>query len=216
MGTIRLIVWMFKQQCCSHFIDIAGPEVMGDSQSDWSWEPDWFLTRDVLCHWQLRLYSRWAYGSNFWWCSSHIDPAWQFQFFASQLRICIEMTFGLMVKKWGILQLPSLIHMKKIKLLILVIICPHNSCISERLKGHERHTLFQPQNVDLPPDQEALRISPTDVEAWHMNKSFYSHWCRNQGRMVTELEEFEKTRARAVGKEAIQNGRNTNYSCENI
>ena len=44
-----------------------------------------------------------------------------YNFYASQLRIRIEMSFGLMVKKWGILSRPITIKMQKVKLLICCI-----------------------------------------------------------------------------------------------
>jgi DDE superfamily endonuclease len=39
-----------------------------------------------------------------------------FNFYASQLRIRIEMAFGMMTKKWGILWRPLIVQLEKIKL----------------------------------------------------------------------------------------------------
>lgn len=58
-----------------------------------------------------------------------------FNFFASQLRIRIEMAFGLMTRKWGILQRPLSNALPSIKHIICCIARLHNFCIDERLKG---------------------------------------------------------------------------------
>ncbi len=74
------------------------------------------------------------------------------------------MAFGLMVKKWGILQRPITIHMQNIKHLILAIARLHNFCINERFHGHGKHSIFKPQNIDLPQHQVVLRITAANVE----------------------------------------------------
>jgi hypothetical protein len=53
--------------------------------------------------------------------------------FNSQLRIRIEMAFGLMTKKWGILQRPLTNSLSSIKHIICCIARLHNYCIDERL-----------------------------------------------------------------------------------
>jgi hypothetical protein len=80
-----------------------------------------------------------------------------FNFFASQLRIRIEMAFGLMVKKWGILQRPLTHSLKNIKYIICTIGILHNFCINERLKGKDEGTIFTPSDYELSPFEEALR-----------------------------------------------------------
>jgi hypothetical protein len=57
-----------------------------------------------------------------------------FNYFASQLRIRIEMAFGLMTRKWGILQRPLSTSLPSMKHLICCIARLHNFCIDERLK----------------------------------------------------------------------------------
>lgn len=58
-----------------------------------------------------------------------------FNFFASQLRIRIEMAFGLMTRKWGILQRPLSNSLPSMKHLICCIARLHNFCIDERLRS---------------------------------------------------------------------------------
>jgi DDE superfamily endonuclease len=60
-----------------------------------------------------------------------------FNFYASQLRIRIEMAFGLMYKKWGILWRPVQVKMERVKILALTIATLHNYCIDERIRLHE-------------------------------------------------------------------------------
>ena len=61
-----------------------------------------------------------------------------FNFFASQLRIRIEMAFGMMTRKWGILQRPLSIALPQVKHLICCIARLHNFCIDEQLKKPSR------------------------------------------------------------------------------
>lgn len=56
-----------------------------------------------------------------------------FNFYASQLRIRIEMSFGLMQMKWGILWSPLRVKLKHIKYVMCGIARLHNYLINERL-----------------------------------------------------------------------------------
>lgn len=56
-----------------------------------------------------------------------------FNFFASQLRIRIEMAFGLMQVKWGILQRPVQSKLSNVKNMVQAIARLHNYVINERL-----------------------------------------------------------------------------------
>jgi len=56
-----------------------------------------------------------------------------FNYFASQLRIRIEMAFGLMTRKWGILQRPLTNSLLSMKHLICCIARLHIFCIDQRL-----------------------------------------------------------------------------------
>jgi DDE superfamily endonuclease len=61
-----------------------------------------------------------------------------FNFYASQCRIRIEMAFGLMQMKWGILWRPMRVKLDNIKFVVLVIAKLHNFTINERLVNEER------------------------------------------------------------------------------
>jgi DDE superfamily endonuclease len=57
-----------------------------------------------------------------------------FNFYASQLRIRIEMAFGILTNKWGILQRPVGVALKNVKWMVQAIGRLHNFVINERLK----------------------------------------------------------------------------------
>jgi hypothetical protein len=61
-----------------------------------------------------------------------------FNFYASQCRIRIEMAFGLMTKKWGILQRLLTTKLSNDKWIVLAIARLHNFVIDERLAAGER------------------------------------------------------------------------------
>ena len=76
-------------------------------------------------------------------------------FFVSQLCIRIEIAFGLMVKKWGVLAQPLSIKMIKIKRLVVAIARPHNFCINKRLAAmlsinNRDRVVFTPRNAYCP------------------------------------------------------------------
>jgi hypothetical protein len=56
-----------------------------------------------------------------------------YNFYFSQLRIWIEMSFGLLVNKWGILQKPLKVDISKVSHVIDVCIRLHNFCVDERM-----------------------------------------------------------------------------------
>jgi hypothetical protein len=57
-----------------------------------------------------------------------------FNFYASQCRIRVEMSFGLMTKKWGILGRPLTIGYANVKWLMQAIVRLHNFVINERIR----------------------------------------------------------------------------------
>jgi len=59
-----------------------------------------------------------------------------FNFYASQLRIRIEMAFGMMQTKWSILQRPVTCRLKNVLLVVQAIGRLHNCCVNERLEAN--------------------------------------------------------------------------------
>ena len=130
------------QGACDHhcrftFLGVAGPGVMGDRDAI-NMVKLGSLVEDLPA-----LYC--AIGDCAYTASEHLIPIFRgemariprndnFNFYASQLRIRIEMAFRLMVKKWGILSRPLSIKMIKVKKLMVAIARLHNFCINERLQ----------------------------------------------------------------------------------
>ena len=56
-----------------------------------------------------------------------------FNYYASQCRIRIEMAFGLMYNRWGILWRPLRVKMENLKYVMMAIALLHNYTINERL-----------------------------------------------------------------------------------
>ena len=66
------------------------------------------------------------------------------------------MSFGLMVKRWGILSCLLTIKMQKVKLLICCIGCLHNFCIDERLMQKGNTGIYSPKNTSLSREEVLL------------------------------------------------------------
>jgi DDE superfamily endonuclease len=56
-----------------------------------------------------------------------------FNIYGSQLRIRIEMAFGMMTHKWGMYWRPLLVGLDKIKCIVEVVARLHNFCVNERI-----------------------------------------------------------------------------------
>lgn len=83
-----------------------------------------------------------------------------FNFYLSQLRIRVEMTFGLLVNKWGVLQKPLAVEFSKVKNVIHTCIRLHNFCIDERLLADPNYSV----------DDEVDNFVATGMNA---NEDFY-------------------------------------------
>ncbi len=130
-----------------------------------------------------------------------------FNFFASQLRIRIEMAFGLMVKKWGILARPLTIKLKNVKRLVIAIAKLHNFCINERI-GRNRTTesqqqgqvIFTPTNVAFHRHEAMLREESAFEQFDEIVEGYENRWSNNRDRMVREIEASKLTRPGASSR----------------
>jgi hypothetical protein len=96
-----------------------------------------------------------------------------FNYFASQLRIRIEMAFGLMVNKWGILQHPSRVPLKHIKFMMIAIAKLHNFCINERLLYSSRIQdvgNIDPESMQVNYNERILRMTAAILSLKAMQK----------------------------------------------
>ena len=77
--------------------------------------------------------------------TEHLVPVYQgidklnprydnFNFYASQVRIRIEMAFGMLTNKWGILQRPVGVALKNVKWMMQAAARLHNFCINEHIR----------------------------------------------------------------------------------
>jgi DDE superfamily endonuclease len=117
-----------------------------------------------------------------------------FNFFASQLRIRIEMAFGLMVQKWCILQKPLLIKVENIKWLVIAVGMLHNFCINERLLDDTTDNIFNPQDVSFDERDTAIRITAADRQFEDMFASHGIRWSLNRDEMARRIRDWKLTR----------------------
>mmetsp|Transcript_23629 Transcript_23629/g.30822 ORF Transcript_23629/g.30822 Transcript_23629/m.30822 type:complete len:137 (-) Transcript_23629:57-467(-) len=99
-----------------------------------------------------------------------------FNFYASQLRMRIEMAFGLMMQKCGIQQWPLTNTLGAMKHIICAIARLHNFCIDERLKTNPN---YGPNNSydSLPQTKLAYMHSALEVEHHQILRSNeYPQW----------------------------------------
>lgn len=199
------------QAACDHnckfsFIGVAGPGVLGDREA----------LNEVPLGKQVEnlpgLYC--AIGDCAYTPTEHLIPIFRgehaviprydnFNFFASQLRIRIEMAFGLMVKKWGILSRPLLIKPTKIWELIIAIAKLHNFCIDERLSASQKEgsnqsqpqvPVFTPTNVAFDRHDTMLRDEAAFQQFEELQQDYENTWSHNRDRMVREIESQHLTR----------------------
>jgi hypothetical protein len=198
------------QGACDHhcrfvFFGVAGPGVMGDRDAIKQVE------LHNLIHSLPGLYS--VIGDCAYTPSEKLIPIYRgaeatlprydnFNFYASQLRIRIEMAFGLMTKKWGILTRPLSIKMKHIKHVMVCIATLHNFCINERLieasNGQSRRggapLLFTPHNVRFDAHAEHLQELAAQVEFDEAELVLDNPHSHNRERMSREIEALQLTR----------------------
>jgi DDE superfamily endonuclease len=115
-----------------------------------------------------------------------------FNFFLSQLRIRIEMAFGLMTKKWGILQRPLTNSLPSIKHLICCIARLHNFCIDERLGTNTttRKSTTINYSDSLPTSMLAEMNEAAQVENREILSEEYPHWSHARENIVQAVKQL--------------------------
>ena len=190
------------QAACDHncrftFIGVAGPGVMGDCEAVYEIELGNLVSKlpGLYC----------AIGDCAYTPTEHLIPIFggaqaknkrndNFNFYASQLRIRIEMAFGLMVKKWGILQKPLTNKIGNLKYMVHAIGRLHNFCINERLQNRHTDAVFRPRDVDLTPYEQALRDTAANIDFDDMQRNYDNPWSACRDRMAQEIEALKLTR----------------------
>jgi hypothetical protein len=178
------------QACCDSncrftFIGVAGPGVMGDREA---------VERVALGELVRNLPGQFcciadcAYTPSetmipiFRSDNARLDKNDNFNFFASQLRIRIEMAFGLMINKWCLLKKALQVNIRHMRYLVPAVAKLHNFCINERLReqGHVQFNNWELDNV-----QNIMRYAEVGEE-WH--EVFQSPWSANRGRMADKVQ----------------------------
>ena len=129
------------QGACDHhsrflFLGVAGPGVLGDRDALFQCPLGEMIENlpGLFC----------AIGDCAYTPTEHLVPIFggslatipsnsNFNFYASQCRIRIEMAFGVMVQKWGILKTPLTCKLKHVWKIVVSIARLHNFCINEQL-----------------------------------------------------------------------------------
>lgn len=109
-----------------------------------------------------------------------------FNFYASQCRIRIEMAFGMMTQKWGILQRPLRCRLKKVWKVVGAIGRLHNFCIDERLMMSKTPV---PDGCEkqFTAYEEGMRKFAAEAELQHRISDEYPQWSRNRERLVERI-----------------------------
>jgi hypothetical protein len=123
---------MCDSECCFLYFSVAAPGKTNDARaikktSLLTWieklPPGYFVACD--CAYSISEHLIGPYSGP----ECFLDKSDAFNFYLSQLRIRIEMAFGIMVTKWRILKAPLSIRLKNIPLLFGAIVRLHNYCL---------------------------------------------------------------------------------------
>ena len=193
---------MNVQAACDHhcrfqFIGVAGPGVMGDRQALFEVElgdmieqlPGMFFVVGDAAYTPTEHLLPILGGEQ-----AKIEKHDNYNFFASQLRIRIEMAFGLMVKKWGILQRPLVCDIGNAKHIICAIARLHNFVINERLAGKPSTVVHTPRDAAFDNTTQAMRDIAALVDFDEMQAKFEVPWSANRDAVVMEIAAHQRTR----------------------
>jgi hypothetical protein len=194
------------QASCDHnckfsFIGVAGPGALGDREA---------LQQVSLGSLIEKLPALFCAIGDCAYCpTEHLVPIFRgsqakyhkndnFNFYASQLQIRIEMLFELMVKKWGVLGCPVSVKLANAKHLVLAIARLHNFCIDKRISlktalGNQV-VVFTPTNVAFDHHSTMLRDDTAIEEFEEMANKFEGGRCYNRERMVDKIQALQLTR----------------------
>lgn len=109
-----------------------------------------------------------------------------FNFYASQCRIRIEMAFGLMVQKWGILKRPLTCRLSNVKHVVICIARLHNYCINERIEK-ELPPWHHGAERTFSVYEEGLRAMAALNEFGRSISNEYPQWSLNRDRLVSRV-----------------------------
>ena len=108
----------------------------------------------------------------------------KFNYYASQLRIRIEMAFGLMVQKWRILNSPLRIKIKNVSVLMTAVAFLHSYCMNERMREtiYEEPTTNAMRGIDY--EFSAMRNYDAAIQYHTIVSRDFANWSLNRVQMT--------------------------------
>ena len=182
------------QGACDHhsrflFLGVAGPGVMGDREALFQCPLGDMIENlpGLFC----------AIGDCAYMPTEHLVPIFggaqakvtansNFNFYASQCRIRIEMAFGLMTQKWGILKKPVTCKLNNIWRVVVCIAKLHNFAINMRLAKELSPCPSRTDRV-FSVYEEGLRAIAAVQELNQSICNEYPQWSRNRERLVSRV-----------------------------
>jgi hypothetical protein len=192
------------QGACDHhsrfvFLGVAGPGVLGDRDAVFQCPLGNMIENlpGLFC----------AIGDCAYQPTEHLVPIFggpqanvaansNFNFYASQCRIRIEMAFGMMSQKWGILKRPLTCKLSHVKDVVLCIAKLHNYCINERLS---KNLIPCPNGSErtFSRYEQCLREYAASHEYNASVSHEYPQWSLNRERLVARVSSKGLSRPRA-------------------
>jgi len=153
--------------CRFYFLALAAPGKTGDvkaiaktSVPNWleSLPPGYFVASDCAYNITEHLVAPYSGFTHF------LEDNDNFNFYLSQMRIRIEMSFGIMVTKWRILRSPLCVKLSNVPRLINAIARLHNYCIIEQEPIPQLDIMYRVRaGSQLPHEPTALGYIPSDA-----------------------------------------------------
>ena len=114
-----------------------------------------------------------------------------FNFYGSQCRIRVEMAFGMMSQKWGILKRPMSVKPSQCANIVMCIAWLHNFTINESLRNNQQNS--EKDTIDLIFQESNCNIYGSDTSTWSVDNATTTMPMDAQGNPVTVFggEEFD-------------------------
>jgi hypothetical protein len=185
------------QAVCDHmcrflFFSVAAPGSTGDNDALHQ-TPLWNLIQNLPFGFVViadAAYSATERICSIYYGVSRSNPLYDnFNYYASQCRIRIEMAFGLMTMKWGILARPLQLSVQQAGLLMHAIARLHNFVINERLETVDEAPDTLAYLPSHPQDENGDPIFLNDDGSMEPSRQGFAGWSEVRERMARKVEE---------------------------
>lgn len=185
------------QAVCDHmcrflFFSVAAPGSTGDNDALHQ-TPLWNLIENLPFGFVViadAAYSATERICSIYYGVSRSNPLYDnFNYYASQCRIRIEMAFGLMTMKWGILARPLQLSVQQAGLLMHAIARLHNFVINERLDTVDEAPDTLAYLPSHPQDENGDPIFLNDDGSMEPSRQGFAGWSEVRERMARKVEE---------------------------